>query len=247
MTAHMSGWRVTRIMPAYLFAVLFTAGLLALWPLRDGRPEPSHVLLHLTFLQPFLKVPAFDIVYWTLFVELRFYLLFAILVWFGLTRLLDAYLDTRDLSADYPILAWAMHDACYKMQAALDGVLRNFPVRPIAWVLRVLVFPLGRRAEAPGDRLNHRVASLLMAWSYSFETGLVFRPTADRPVAATIDPHDWWHNPAVARVIFTEYLKFLAVWVRTRFEADPENSSVAKIISGGAPIKAQVVAEPLWR
>jgi hypothetical protein len=33
------------------------------------------------------------------------------------------------------------------------------------------------------------------------------------PVAATIDPHDWWHTPAVARVIFTEYLKFLAVWV----------------------------------
>ena len=67
------------------------------------------------------------------------------------------------------------------------------------------------------------------------------------PVAATIDPHDWWHNPAVARVIFTEYLKFLAVWVRTRFEADPERSSVANIISGGAPIKAQVVAEPHWR
>jgi uncharacterized SAM-binding protein YcdF (DUF218 family) len=67
------------------------------------------------------------------------------------------------------------------------------------------------------------------------------------PVAATIDPHDWWHNPAVARVIFTEYLKFLAVWVRTRFEGDPERSSVANIISGGAPIKAQVVAEPLWR
>jgi hypothetical protein len=51
----------------------------------------------------------------------------------------------------------------------------------------------------------------------------------------------------VARVIFTEYLKFLAVWVRTRFEGDPERSSVANIISGGAPIKAQVVAEPLWR
>jgi CysZ protein len=26
------------------------------------------------------------------------------LVWFGLTRVLDAYLDTRDLSADYPVL-----------------------------------------------------------------------------------------------------------------------------------------------
>ena len=57
------------------------------------------------------------------------------------------------------------------------------------------------------------------------------------PVAATIDPHEWWHNPSVARVIFTEYLKFLAVWLRTRFEGDPESSSVAQIISGGSPIK----------
>ena len=43
------------------------------------------------------------------------------------------------------------------------------------------------------------------------------------PVAATIDPHEWWHNPSVTRVIFTEYLKFLAVWLRTRFEGDPES------------------------
>ncbi|WP_243370383.1 YdcF family protein [Microvirga solisilvae] len=54
-------------------------------------------------------------------------------------------------------------------------------------------------------------------------------------VAATIDPHDWWHNPATAKVLATEYLKFLAVWLRTRFENDPESSPVAAIISGGAP------------
>lgn len=67
------------------------------------------------------------------------------------------------------------------------------------------------------------------------------------PVAATLDPHEWWHNPSVTRVIFTEYLKFLAVWVRTRFESDPERSSVAKMISGGAPSRPEIVAEPLWR
>ncbi|WP_165820018.1 YdcF family protein [Microvirga sp. KLBC 81] len=55
------------------------------------------------------------------------------------------------------------------------------------------------------------------------------------PVAATIDPHEWWRNPATAKILVTEYLKFLAVWIRTRFEEDPESSSVAHIISGGAP------------
>jgi len=55
------------------------------------------------------------------------------------------------------------------------------------------------------------------------------------PVAATIDPHDWWRNPSTAKILASEYLKFLAVWVRTRFEGDPERSSVAHLISGGAP------------
>ncbi len=67
------------------------------------------------------------------------------------------------------------------------------------------------------------------------------------PVAATIDPHDWWHNPSTAKVLAWEYLKLLAVWVRTRFESDPERSTVAQLLSrGGAPSR-QVVAEPLWR
>lgn len=66
------------------------------------------------------------------------------------------------------------------------------------------------------------------------------------PVAATIDPHDWWHNPATARVLVSEYVKFLAVWLRTRFEDDPERSPVAAIISGGAPSQ-QATAEPNWR
>jgi len=77
--------RVVRLMPAYLFAVLVTAAVLTLWPLADGRPQPTHVLYHLTFLHPFLGIPDFDTVYWTLFIELKFYLLFTIVVHFGLT------------------------------------------------------------------------------------------------------------------------------------------------------------------
>ena len=44
------------------------------------------------------------------------------------------------------------------------------------------------------------------------------------PVAATIDPHEWWHNPSTARVLFSEYVKFIAVWLRTQLEDDPEGS-----------------------
>jgi hypothetical protein len=64
-------------------------------------------------------------------------------------------------------------------------------------------------------------------------------------VTPTLDPDDWWHNPATARILASEYLKLLLVWTRTRFEADPERSAVADLMSGGRPVKAYT--EPLWR
>lgn len=79
------------------------------------------------------------------------------------SAMLKSYEDKGRPAADYPILAWAMHDAIYKIQSALDGVLRNFPVRTIAWGLRALVFPLGLREKPVGDRSGHKVAALLLA------------------------------------------------------------------------------------
>jgi uncharacterized SAM-binding protein YcdF (DUF218 family) len=64
-------------------------------------------------------------------------------------------------------------------------------------------------------------------------------------VTPMVDPGDWWRNPATLRILASEYVKLLVVWVRTRFEADPERSAAAKFISGGQPVK--VVAEPLPR
>jgi acyl-CoA dehydrogenase len=78
------------------------------------------------------------------------------------SAMLKRFEDQGRPAADQPLLAWAMHDAIHKIQTALDAFLRNFPVRPVAWALRALVFPLGLREVAPGDRLGHRVASALM-------------------------------------------------------------------------------------
>jgi acyl-CoA dehydrogenase len=77
------------------------------------------------------------------------------------SAMLKRYEDQGRPIADQPLLAWAFHDCAYRMQNALDGVLRNFPVRPAAWVLRALVFPFGRREVPPSDRLGHRVATIL--------------------------------------------------------------------------------------
>ncbi|MFD0316712.1 acyltransferase family protein [Streptomyces flavalbus] len=77
--------RVIRLYPAYWFAVLFTTGVVALLPGVWPRLPVREVLLNLTMLQQGSGVPHVDLVYWTLWSELRFYLLFLVVVAMGLT------------------------------------------------------------------------------------------------------------------------------------------------------------------
>ncbi len=62
-------------------------------------------------------------------------------------------------------------------------------------------------------------------------------------VAEGFDAGRWWQHPSAARLLASEYLKFLVAWVRTRFEDDPERSRAAILVGRGKPIK--MVAEPL--
>ncbi|MFJ8106784.1 acyltransferase family protein [Streptomyces sp. NPDC096132] len=77
--------RVIRLYPAYWFAVLFTTGVLVALPGVWERLRLRDVLLNLTMLQSGSGVQNVDGVYWTLWSELRFYLLFLVVVWMGLT------------------------------------------------------------------------------------------------------------------------------------------------------------------
>jgi acyl-CoA dehydrogenase len=100
------------------------------------------------------------------------------------SALLKRYEDQGRPHTDQPLLAWSFHDAMHKIEVALSGALRNFPVRPVGWLLWALVFPLGRRAEAPGDRLSHRAASLLMTPNEARDrlaVGVFTTPTENNP------------------------------------------------------------------
>ena len=66
-------------------------------------------------------------------------------------------------AADQPILAWAFHDAIFKIQTAMRGVIDNYPIAWIRPFLRIVIFPLGRIERMPNDRLGHKVASLLLS------------------------------------------------------------------------------------
>ena len=64
--------------------------------------------------------------------------------------------------ADAPLMHWAMWDAMFKAQTAIEGVISNFPNRFIAAVMRRVVFPLGRPYVVPSDKLGQKVARILI-------------------------------------------------------------------------------------
>ncbi len=82
--------RVARLYLAFWACVLLTATVVTLLPVRtgvpvSGAPTVREILANLSMLAEPMGIPLVDTVYWTLWVELRFYLLFAVLVVWGLT------------------------------------------------------------------------------------------------------------------------------------------------------------------
>jgi acyl-CoA dehydrogenase len=79
------------------------------------------------------------------------------------SALLKRFEDQHRPPEDVPLMRWACDDALYQTQEALEGLLSNFPQRWMGWLLRRLVFPLGRAYTPPDDRLGHAVAELLLS------------------------------------------------------------------------------------
>jgi acyl-CoA dehydrogenase len=96
---------------------------------------------------------------------------------------------------DAPLMHWAVRDALYKAQGALDGVLDNFPSPMLGALMRRVVFPLGRPYVLPSDALGHEVATRLIEPSATRDrltAGMFIGSPAepvgllDRALAATI-------------------------------------------------------------
>ncbi len=107
------------------------------------------------------------------------------------SAMLKRYEDQGRPVGDQPLLAWAFHDAINKIETALSGALRNFPIRPVGWLLWALIFPWGRRAQPPSDRLGHRAAALLMTpcdARQRLADGVFLTPCANNP-AGRIDSY----------------------------------------------------------
>ncbi|MBI6547576.1 acyl-CoA dehydrogenase FadE [Xenorhabdus lircayensis] len=74
---------------------------------------------------------------------------------------LKRYEDEGRQTEDLPLVQWAVEDSLHQAEQAINDLLRNFPNRLVAGLMRVIVFPLGRSHTAPSDKLDHKLAQIL--------------------------------------------------------------------------------------
>jgi acyl-CoA dehydrogenase len=75
---------------------------------------------------------------------------------------LKRYEDQGRIREDLPLIRWAVRDALYHAQHAIDQILSNFPVKPLARFLRWTLFPLGMSFRPPLDSRNHECAKIAL-------------------------------------------------------------------------------------
>jgi acyl-CoA dehydrogenase len=63
---------------------------------------------------------------------------------------------------DLPLVEWCCRTLLYRCQEQFHSLLRNFPNRWVAAVLRIAIFPRGRSYSAPSDELGQRIVELII-------------------------------------------------------------------------------------
>jgi acyl-CoA dehydrogenase len=80
-----------------------------------------------------------------------------------LSATLKFYYDQGQKTDDLAVVRYACLHCLFEIQERFDEIMKNFPNMWLAWLLKILIFPFGERFSKPRDRINHKVAQLLMA------------------------------------------------------------------------------------
>jgi acyl-CoA dehydrogenase len=99
-----------------------------------------------------------------------------------LSSVLKRYEDDGRQTADLALVNYCAMNCLYRFDQALLGVLRNFPVRPAAWAIWPLVFPLGTRRPASDAHGKALVRQVLQPGA--------FRDRLTRDIFSPDDPSD---------------------------------------------------------
>lgn len=76
---------------------------------------------------------------------------------------LKYYRDNGSHAEDLPYVDWNLQLALYNCQEAFHEFFENLPHRPIALLLRLIVFPFGRPYSLPNDALEHKLVQTMLS------------------------------------------------------------------------------------
>ena len=62
---------------------------------------------------------------------------------------------------DFPLLEWCMEASFATIETRFDEIIANFPIRPVAWLLRFFIQPFGPRRRGPSDRVTDACAAII--------------------------------------------------------------------------------------
>ena len=79
------------------------------------------------------------------------------------SMVLKHYSDEGEPPEDLPLVEWACRTLLYRTQEQFHSLLRNFPSRWMAALLRLAIFPRGRTYSAPADELGQKITELIIS------------------------------------------------------------------------------------
>lgn len=120
--------RFSRLYPAYWFAIAFTTSVLLLWPLPNQETHFTSVALNALMFHGFFGVPHVDGVYWTLEVELLFYMLVFAIYRLRLLPRIDYFLCGLIILK----IAYFAFDVWFSMKLP-GSISRVFILRYVPW------------------------------------------------------------------------------------------------------------------
>ncbi|HKS84498.1 MAG TPA: acyl-CoA dehydrogenase [Pseudolabrys sp.] len=62
---------------------------------------------------------------------------------------------------DLPLLKWCLESSLLVIGTRFDEIIRNFPVRPVAWLMRFFIQPISPRTHGPSDHVTQACAAII--------------------------------------------------------------------------------------
>ncbi|WP_253195611.1 acyltransferase [Streptomyces sp. JHA26] len=171
--SHFFTSRVIRLFPAYWLGIIVTTAVVFLMPGGIAPLPWRDVLVNMTMLQRPMGIKDVEGVYWTLWAELRFYLLFALVVWRGVTyrRVVvfccvwatAAVVATRSEASPFSDLMMAQ-DCWYFIAGLAFYLMYRFGQNLLLWGMVAFCFAMGNYTAMPTwrrtlEHVGHNIPS----------------------------------------------------------------------------------------